>query len=129
MTPWNQQKFETHENYQPYGILLFLLCYSTLLYYTQNYPQVATRILLTYKSAWIFHHVHDNFRKTALLECILNGIKIILLYALFGNDCSVRGYWSFVTLFHKCMNITINVFHIIHYAGVICLMLSVTHCA
>ena len=41
-----------------------------------------------------------QFRKTALLECIYRW-QLNTLHALFGNDCSIRAYQSFVAIFQK----------------------------
>ena len=75
-----------------------------------------TFILFMYKFAWtIYYIIADNnyFRKTVLLEWIYeqNQITHTIIYTPFDDECSVRIYWSFATIFHKCMNIVINAFY------------------
>ena len=54
--------------------------------------------------------VADNFRNTVLLECIYEWYPDKPLVYYMMTDCSIRVYRSFTTIFHKCMNIAINVF-------------------
>ena len=74
-------------------------------------------------------HVADNFIKTVLLECINEGIKIYH-YALSYNDCSIRVYRLFTTIFHKCLILILLIFSL-HFPIMLllCLMLSMTHYA
>ena len=45
------------------------------------------------------------------------------------DDCSIRVYRSFTTIFYKCVEITINLLYVLHIMLTLCLMLLITHCA
>ena len=55
----------------------------------------------------------------------MNDVKVYY-YVLIYNDYSIRVYRSFTTIFHKCMNTSINLFS---YILALCLMLLTTHYA
>ena len=80
--------------------------------YNTNYIQVR------------INYITDNFRKTVILECIMD-----LPHVLLFNDCSIRVYGSFAATCHKCRNIAINEFYIFPIILALCLTLSVIHYA
>ena len=89
-------------------ILVRVLCYL----YTSLYEQITT--------------CSRQLRKTVLLECIYEWCPSIPL-DLSNDDCFIRVYRSFTSIFHKHMNIAINIFYIFPIMLALCLMLSLTH--
>ena len=57
----------------------------------------------------------------------MKGIKVY--YALSHDDCSIRVYRSFTTIFHKCLKLLL--IFILHFPIMLalCLMLSIIHYA
>ena len=97
-----------------------MLCCNALnlTYYAQENKTCAQSVVLfIYKFAWISHHIIivDNFRKTVLLECILWIVSVYIL----NTDCSIRVYWSFAVIFHKCEYFHKYILHISYYTDII----------
>ena len=83
-----------------------------------------TIMLFIHKFVWIA----GNFWKTALLEWICEYSSMrVYHYTLLDDDCSIRVYKSFPTIFCKHMNIAISVFYIFPTMLALCLMFAMTH--
>ena len=68
------------------------------------------------------------FIKTVLLECV-NEWYQVYYYALSRDDCSIRVYRSFTTIFHKCLILLLTLILQYPIMLTLCLMLSMTHYA
>ena len=117
-------------------MLLFLpimLCCSALkihllcsILYAQEQGLLSDYMLFIYNFARTIHYMPQTiFIKTFLLECVNEWFQVYH-YALSHDDCSIRVYRSFTTIFHKCLILLLTLYPIML---TLCLMLSVTHYA
>ena len=113
-------------------LIFYPLCYAAVLknlaYYAQYYAQEQEFCSAYYyiqvginKSLLIYIYITDDFRKTVILECFIDLYTTsfhLMTHLLEYINC-------FADSCHKCRNIAINEFTYF----LLCLMLSVTHCA
>ena len=112
------------------SFLPIMLCCSTLKIYllcsSIRIINIDRLCLLTYLYTSLYEQfitcssLADNSHNDSLLESInfMNGIRILYYYVLSYDDCSIRVYRLFTTIFHKSINVAINLFYFLLYTSI-----------